>query len=288
MNEQTDTNLKKLETHRFQVPEHSAEALKQFREEMAKFIEEHPEVVGVTIYGSHLKGTARAETDPDGKSDIDCFVFVDEENRGLPVEADVKVSSTETSQNWLDMYGSIGQPFKDIYSKVSGFSNQEMKDIRFRLLSKARIDNEINAMVEYENQVVRSENGEGERPPIQDWPKQDLGRLFNLQLGKNLDEYRSYILLELQKLGSLGDTIWEKYIYKNVLAEENNKLIRGTTDEAIAFYEKRSQLFPQTVNDAIKYFKVDSVEPKYAEEIGEQPQESDTTSISQSLHQPSG
>jgi len=266
MSEQTDPNLDKLEAHRFQVPEHSADVLHQFRTEVRAFISDHPEIVGVTVYGSQVKGTARETGDPNGKSDVDAFIFIDEDLASLPSEANTGVSTTAESDNWQQVNEKIGKPFRDIFSKNAGYTEQQMKDVRVRLLSQNRIDNDINAMSHYLTALIKSENGQGERLPLDQRPMSDVARLFHLQLGKNLDVYRSYVLHELKQFGEIGDKIWEEFFYQDNLSQENGKLVKGMGEDAIQFQEKRKKLYPHTVDQAIQYFQLGEVEPKYKRE----------------------
>lgn len=256
-------NIQRLESSRFQVSEQSGEVLHQFRRELQKFVAAHPEIVGTAVYGSHVKGTARQESDPKGKSDVDAFVFIDEDVANLPPEPGLGVSDTEKSLNWGKMNGEVGGPFKEIFSKVANYDATAMKDIRFRLLSKGKIDTDLDAMANYLEKVRMSENGQGERPSLDERPVADIARMFHLQLGQGLDEYRAYVLAKLKEKGVLGDQVWETFFYEDTLAQENAKLVKGMGQDAADFQEARSKLFPHSIDEAASYFNLTETTPKY-------------------------
>lgn len=257
-------SLSKLEKHRFQVPEHSAKTLRHFENELRSFTMQHPEIVGVTVFGSQVKGTARAEGDPKGKSDIDAFIFVDETIAGLSDEVLSGVSTTKDSPNWRQMHYEVERPFITLFAKAANYSESDLKDVRLRLLSQSRIDHDLQGMQTFLTDLTKYEAGTGTRPNFDQRPDSDLARIFHIQLGNQLNEYRSYVLHSLKRLGPIGDQIWERFFYRETLSFENGKLVKGMSDEAVQFIEKRNALYPHTVDQAIEYFHLQNVPAKYS------------------------
>lgn len=247
MSEEVPTQtLKRLETHRFLVDENSSQVLERFRTELEKFKAIHPEIIGATVFGSHTKGTARTEEHKKGKSDIDAFIFVDEDKMtNHEISKDVGVSGMDATTKKL--FEEITVPFRQIIADTEQIDIKELKDIRLRILSKERIDHDL-AMMDFHG----------------DWPSSELMRIFQLQIGRDLDPYRSYVLSKLKGMGKLGNKIWEEGALDAILYSENANLMKGFTDEKIEFQEKREQLYPQTIDDAIKYFHLENVQPKYS------------------------
>jgi predicted nucleotidyltransferase len=257
MSEVDASLLKKLETHRFQIPTGSAETLAKFRDELKEFMKDHPEIIGATVYGSQVKGTAR----PD--SDVDTFLFVDEEKIGLPLESGKGVDDRESDiATHIDT--TISRPFKSLWAKSSGLNEEDMKDVRFRILSQSRIDHDLQTMESYLEKMDKFNKNEGDRPSLDQRPiAPAVGRLFQLQLGRGLDTYRAYVLKSLEKKGELGDKIWETFFYQDILAEESGKLTRGTSDPVVEFHNKRKDLYPHSVSEAMQYYHLDSIKPRY-------------------------
>lgn len=240
------TPLKKLETHRFRIDDSSSRVLERFRAELEKFKSIHSEIIGATIFGSHTKGTARTEDHIDGKSDIDSFIFVDEAKTNLPEKIEmVGVSGVDANNKYLIEV--LTMPFREIIAQTENVEIRILKDIRLRLLSKARIDQEL---IQMEDDYS--------------WTASDLMRIFQLQIGHDLNPYRAYVLSELKKRGDKGEEIWKERALDAVLYSENANLMKGFTDEKIEFQEKREQLYPQTIDDAVKYFHLENVQPKYS------------------------
>lgn len=269
MSETTSPDLlKKLESRRFQVTNESGETLRRFRDELKEFMEQHPEIVGSTVYGSHTKGKARGENDPDGKSDIDSFIFIDEDKvDDINPESDSGISTID-SPNWKTVNDGVGQEFKDLFAEAGSYSEEQMKGMSVRLISKSRIDNDIDEMYSYLQKMDDFENGLSERPSFNERPMEnDIGRLFQFQLGKGLDSYRAYILDELKQKGDLGDKIWEVFIFEDTLSTESQRLVKAlaadATDYDKGYIKVRKSLFPHSVDEAVKYYHTEKIEPKY-------------------------
>lgn len=140
-----------------------------------------------------------------------------------------------------------------------------MKDMKIRLISKTRIDNDIKQMYAYLKKMNDFEKGKGERPSFTERPMDnDIGKLFSLQLGKGLDPYRAYILNELKQKGDIGDKIWETFIYEETLSMESAKLTSGINNESVEFGKKRASLLPHNIDDAIAYYHTEEIKPKYS------------------------
>lgn len=262
MNEVTP-DVEALRKHRFRLTHESAHLLNLARTSFQEYISQHPEIVGITVYGSQVKGRARSENHPEGKSDIDGYFFIDEDLAGLEPDDQVHRLSSDNSRNRITMAETTGKNFHAHLAAALGYSSDELKDFRLKLVSKEIIDTEIMAMRRYLEEIEASEQGQGPRPAFETRPQSDMTTMFHLQIGKNLDPYRKYVLNALQNMGSIGDRIWEDFFYQTELSRESGKLVKGISDEAIQFSIDRTALFPHTVDDAIKYFQLDNTQPKY-------------------------
>lgn len=279
MNENTKFPIDNyLSNHRFKLNAESKDTLSKFRDELKKHMSEHPEIVGVTVYGSQLKGRARGENDENGRSDIDSFIFVDEDKCPYLNQKELDKGVADTTGNNYRIVssgdGAAGK-LKKIIQDEFNYDDLGMKDMRVRLISEARINNDLDVLIEHVRKIIAAEKSVDESdsyPDLNDrvFDAAELGKLFHLQLGRGLDVYRKKILDKLKSLGDIGDKIWKDYILEQITFESGNitpsisdlnlqnkknereEYIEQTTE----FHNRRDQIYPKTVQKAIEYFNL--------------------------------
>lgn len=222
-NLQRNRNLS-LEKHRFRINEISSSVLGSLKQEFQGFQQEHPEAIGLTVYGSQVKGTAKES------SDVDCFLFVDEEKL-----TDQKAEDKDTII-----------PFKKRVRSVVSPSVGTLKDVQIHMLSKDGIDTQVDSLVGFYDKLdVYLKNG-GEDPEQPDYDLQDL---FHMQIGRGLDEYRRYIIDRFEQSGDPGKRAFD--------------LIMGDLEDWEGNDSLNEELFPKDFQKAIKRFNLENVKPKY-------------------------
>lgn len=179
---------------RFLYPEKNI-AQKRLRELVKSFEEystDNPDIAGITLYGSYVRGKANEI------SDIDGTIFV--ENTTREVKESIKNSfatnffkEIEYHQESADAKGlalirKIGQDLK--ISKKHFLDGLQVLPINNKLIDSAMANSEIDVnAVNY------------------------LSRMFNLSIGRGLDEYRNYFLSEMKKLSvKKADDLWNKIL----------------------------------------------------------------------------
>lgn len=196
------------------------EKLKALRDVVNKLCIKYPEVIGVTYYGSQVKGYA------DAQSDIDACIFIDEDKvrlfRGPHQGGDAKL---------LPRYLEIED---DIESRISDAGlKKEARGITRLLVSKEDI-----GMRCYHNYF------------------EDIYGLFHLATGKRIYEYREIVFSTLEKMGDRGEEIWRGFmdnlhVYENLHDYENPDDFDPVLAEKA---KKRRNLYPKTLAEGRKYF----------------------------------
>jgi len=221
-------DYKPLATHRFRLNESSSVLLGKLQEGLKDCQEDYPEIVGLTVFGSQVKGVSRSPENGKGASDIDFYLIVRDsdpsEDSGL---------YEPTYHRSEDVYES----FVDQMHKKLGMGREGFHGLLL-LVSKERIDFEIDKLMQNEGAFSR------------------LGYLFHMQIGNGLDPFRSYILKRLKDEGNVGDKIWRDQIIKIANEMESGKL---PTDVARKRDTNRKHMYPQSVNEAIDFYKLEGV-----------------------------
>ncbi|QQS39419.1 nucleotidyltransferase domain-containing protein [Candidatus Woesebacteria bacterium] len=228
-----------LETHRFQINETSKVKLRKFRKLLTETQTKHPEIIAATVFGSQIIGKA---TDI---SDIDAVVFVDVNKAGLSDKPDALFSDTRGDQNWEQVNGQIGDVFRNKASKLLP-SAEAKQGIKLRLISEARINNEMDNLINYQQQID-AKKADGGISSVVERSRSDIHYLFHLQIGgSDLEKYRCIVLDRLAALGELGDEIWRDRIVFGVQFDENARL--GEVDRT------SNELFPLSIEKAREKF----------------------------------
>jgi len=220
--------------------------LEQFRQQVKKFQEEYPEVLGATVFGSMIKGEkATAE------SDIDGFLYID-------AEVNDKEKLKNRSKLEID--------YKTNLLKRLGLSPEEEEkyfhDFQPKILSNEILDQDINSFVtiykkrqeyrmiaeeyEEENDVVLMladrEKLFGQMPGIPSVDESIAG-MFHARVGHGIQKYRR---LFLEKLMTLEDPKMAREIWNGIYAQlstyegrgSEGKIVRlpATLEEALQIY----------------------------------------------------
>lgn len=239
------TTKDELESHRFRINETASKKLGILRKDFTEFALNNPEVVGLTLFGSQIKGLAREDSDIDGY----LFVNSDKADENLSEEKQGRVYPLEKDELWEKAQQNIGLKFREQEQRNLGLTPEDVKEIRLRLISKKRIDTELMDVIDYGKKMVDYKSGKGTVP---DYPKEiAIDQLFHLQIGKGLDGYRKYILERLRQEGEAGEKGWGILIDWAEMMERNFQVNRDT------------KLFPQTLEAAMVRFNLSSTPSKY-------------------------
>src|SRR3989344_837040 len=238
-------NRTDLESHRFRLNEISSDKLPKLKSLLETLQREQPAVVGVTVFGSQVTGKATPS------SDIDGYLFVDEDKLGVRSDdesATILPGEGDLVAEHVDQV--IGHKFRSRLNRELNLPYIDALQMRIRLLSKKRIDNELNELIRF----GREETAYKGVP--QEFPKSpqnlNLNILFHMQLARGLDPYRSYVLRRLETEGLAGDVGWKHLIMSTELMERYQK----TT--------KDPKRYPQDTNTAIARFHLQKVTPAYS------------------------
>jgi len=247
MNEKMDIQTSNKEKRFLPATESFAKArLDNFRSGIKSFQKEHPEVLGATVYGSMIKGDQAKET-----SDVDAFLYIDKEN--LPngeKSKDIDVLESEYRSGFLKSLN-ISQ---EEASKYYG-------DLRPKLLDDQVLNNDINARVEYDNQMKAykkmleekytyeaSDEEKGKLLSQEPQLKNDLAipGMFHARVGGGIEKYRR---LFLDKVNALPDKEMAEKIWKDVCFELKTYEERSDPNKKIEV--------PQTLNEALRVYHPD-------------------------------
>lgn len=191
------------------------EAIKSAVEELQT---ENPEILGLTLFGSTVKGRHTKA------SDIDGFLFVD---------ADLAEEKyKEPIYNWKERSEFIiwmTEAYSHLYKELSVIGSY---DIRVKThvmplpINEEIIDKEVEILVKKDNLL----------------PRQNLTGMFHLMAGHGIEKYRKYLVEKLAGMGELGEGVWHRII------DETEKWEEGNTRE---FGEKK---YPRTLEEAKKLY----------------------------------
>lgn len=175
----------------------------------------YPEIIGMTLFGSQVKGYSNNE------SDIDACIYVDEEKVRLFPHKEGPQKHTMDLPRFLQIKEDI-----DWGISYAGLK-EESRGISIYLISK--------------NMVVERCQG-GSFGSFSD----NLMRLFHPAAGKEIYEYRELVISTLEKMGDKGEENWRN-LMQAVFDSENT----GLSPE---LRQKRRKLYPKTLAEGRKYF----------------------------------
>lgn len=164
------------------------ERIKALREVVEGLRTKYPEIIGITLFGSHTKGYANE------KSDIDACIYLDEEK--------VRIAS-HTMNHEEKVFDS--PHFLQIQEEISsGISHAGLKQqsggIIIYLISKDKL-------------VERCHKGSFSINTI---------RLFHLAAGKGIYEYREIVISTLENMVEDGERMWKNLMHELSVFENLN------------------------------------------------------------------
>lgn len=179
---------------------------------------ENSEIVGATLFGSRLKGEARAN------SDVDCNVLIDASAlsaRGIEIDVDAtgKLNWGGYQELQRDLQAHIGDVLaaKTDKDPVTIRRGIYIKPISAKLIEK-QIELHVGYLKQYEEYMAKSEAwidnldaDINERPEPPDYIPLSGGvpALFSPELAPGLDIYRSLVVDKLAEEGEYGKKAWE-------------------------------------------------------------------------------
>ncbi|MBP7006087.1 nucleotidyltransferase domain-containing protein [Patescibacteria group bacterium] len=173
-----------------------------------------PSVLGLTLYGSMVKGKAHEDSDIDGYLYLDAEQLAQNEARQAlqenreprPVTFDIGDTGTLSTYPGEHLYDVYKPLIKDKFTKSGFLTEEQISDINLRPISKEIIDRHLDSL-QQALKLVR--NGEENVSPE---PSQNLYGLFHLEVGRGLGSYRQQVIEKLEGLGQEGEEIWSMII----------------------------------------------------------------------------
>lgn len=186
----------------------------------------HPEVLGLTVFGSSVSGRMHEA------SDIDGYLFIDVDN--LPENSfsnkiergsfDIDRRRVRLSEEYVSHYKHlIGDPLQDSLN----LTPLQVEHLRPLPISHQIIDVLVSDYVEYHHRIDAYNQREQEIiecldrqefdfPPSLPWPNEPFNEilygLFHMTIGHGLEPYRNQVFETLGNLGEKGELIWSEII----------------------------------------------------------------------------
>ncbi|PIZ46441.1 hypothetical protein COY32_03330 [candidate division WWE3 bacterium CG_4_10_14_0_2_um_filter_41_14] len=241
---------RRLSTHRFDISERAFENLASIKQVLAEYQQNHPEVIGMTMYGSQTKGL---DTD---WSDFDAYIFVNDttDHHKNPNDGPKRIEPKGHDPTYDEINSTIVPAFRALVEDQLHISPDKTKHIRARVLSHERINTEINDLETY--CLAREAYFNGEQNTYLYVPETSLDLLFHLQLSNGLDQYRAYILNQLKDRGDLGDSMWNLIQMGTQIMEESGRM------------RAEDYLYPKTVDEAIRRYLPSLLQPSQTPKAG--------------------
>lgn len=194
--------------------------LHTFKNVMEGIMDKYPEIAGMTLLGSYVQGY------PNQDSDIDAYVFVDEDTlRPLRPDTSGGARDEAVERGRLKRYLEIR---KNIYARTpfAGLSNEE-QGVKVCGISKKDV-------------VECCLNGTLSTGVV------EIFHLFHAGVGAGIYEYRELVISTLEGMKEEGEKLWLELIYRLFDCENLRfrKPLRG----------KRMRLYPRTLEKARKHF----------------------------------
>jgi hypothetical protein len=247
--------------HRIELSPDTKDILIEARNCVDTLILEHPEVIGVTIFGSNIKGNARSiESDPKDPSDLDGTLFIDTDKLGIP---------------WNHRFRENGLVNNDlpteIYNYYESLINTTLEgtfpsfEIKPEMISHEILKEMVRVLLESGPHTGGND--------ISFQRSETLSKLFRFSFGTaSLAEYRLFVLDEITRQTDLKnkalkedpdnwlvswrydpDEYWKSIVDNLYFWEFKDKdVIWGSLDRN----EKQARTYPQTIQDAKKYWSL--------------------------------
>lgn len=245
-----------LERKRFVLPteEVARERLGKIKEVYRELKQQHPEIISMTLFGSYTKGRATE------KSDIDAWVFIDEEKAkanygwGLPNE-----KLREQEKYWRERWRKVLKDeealpeevrkivtivyfrnlLKQAFAEGLSVPVPKVRDLRPILLSEEILDRGLEVVKESLTEEDPFPSFADFAPPL----ALPLIAMFYLSIDNDIVPYRKYLLEKLHSMGREGEKIWKGIAYT----------LKGWERETVGLPVGRG-LYPQTIEEAMKRF----------------------------------
>lgn len=238
---------------RFVLPEQdfAKNRLAIVHQEVKQFQKEHPEVLSLCLFGSLTTGHSRPE------SDIDGYLFVDAEQIAAAgnidqssilktIHTEYYESASPTTYFTEPVVAKYTYPFRERLKSKLGLTDEQVKHVRSRPISKDIIDqhvekivDQINALKKYrenieewelndphDNQASTPEDIEAywkyqpKHPPFPT-SATNLSAMFHLDLGGGITKYRQYLIEKLTQMEEVGQQVWTTIIEDTEMMEQH-------------------------------------------------------------------
>jgi predicted nucleotidyltransferase len=198
------------------------ERFKAVRKGLDLIKKDNPNILGLTIYGSMVKGRAHEA------SDIDGYLYIDAERLAREEEESALNERREPRQVTFNV-GEVGKlatyPAEHLYdvfkpliiarfTESGHLKEEQVQDINVRPISAEIINEHIESMV---HKLTESRET-GTEAQIE--PSQNLFGLFHLAIGHELDTFRTQVIEKLEALGGDGELIWRAIINESEKLEQ--------------------------------------------------------------------
>lgn len=229
---------------------HAEEKIEALKQAVAELRAEHPECVGVSLFGSLVKGTAKPESDIDALVLVDPDVIPDagDEPQVAYARFDHALFQNGAPKQVTFHYPDLRQDLRERYEQLARSAIQRhlpsltdaqlehvfVDPMNERLL-REMLDEIIASYKKYPDGVPQhtfhlthsiTQGEEGRQVPdgMRIEPNQLLYMLFHLDVGGGLPPYRRLLINRLKAEGEVGEQVWRQLISLTESWEQQNKL----------------------------------------------------------------
>ncbi len=208
------------------------------REAVLELQKQHPEIIALNFYGSATKGYANAE------SDMDALLFLD----GKSVSDEERILLERTGS--LSLSDELKQ---DIQRRLGDNDHPELS-FTVRIINQEDINNSLDEILNAIESLGNSTSRINDEVFYFGQKCESLGEIFTgISVGSTLLEYRKTFLEKLLSRGEAGQVLWKEII--GYIRKKERPISRpGFEDVAVRDNSKYENLYPQTLEEAVRYF----------------------------------